>query len=291
MIIDYAVRVPIEDIRKILMKGHLGNYQRIYGRSAGEVNFDEWCERPFDDFIAHLDEAGIDKFLFHAKDVETTFGRKLSNDVVYQTCQRAPERILMSASVDPHKGQEALDELERAVKVLGAVEVNFQLFELKIFADDPIMRPIYQRLSDWGIPCGLHTGINFSNSLPMEFGHPGRLDRVACEFPDLKIIACPPGFPWVLELIAVAWRHPNVHICTSPVRPKYLGTPGTGWEPLLTYGNNVLQDKLIFGTSWPLLPLKRSVQELRALPMKPEVIEKWLGGNLGRLIGISPAAG
>jgi hypothetical protein len=285
MIIDYAVRVPIEEIRAILMQGHLENYKRVYGKSAGQVDFDAWCDRPFEDFIGLLDDAGIDKILFHAKDVETTFGRKLGNDVVHATCQRAPDRILFSASVDPHKGQAALDELEYAVKELGAVEVNFQLFELKLFADDPLMRPIYQRLCDWQVPVGLHTGINFSNAMPMEYGNPGRLDRVACEFPDLKIIASPPGFPWVLELIAVAWRHPNVHIGTGPVRPKYFGKPGTGWEPLITYGDNVLQDKLIFGTSWPLLPLKRSIEEVRELPMKSEVVEKWLGGNLARVIG------
>lgn len=284
MIVDYAVRAPLREVQKIFMKGHLGNYQRVYGRSAGETDFDAWCDRPFEEFIRHLADSGIDKALVHAKDVETTFGKKLSNEAVHAVCQRAPDRLLFSASVDPHKGQAAMDELEHAVHALGAVEVNFQLFELKLFADDPLMKPIYKRLSDWGVPVGLHTGINFSNNLPMEYGHPQRLDRVACEFPDLKIIACPAGFPWVLELVAVAWRHPNVHICTAPVRPKYLGKPGTGWEPLLTYANAPIADKMIFGTSWPLLPFKRSIEEIRALPLKPDVIEKWLGGNLARVL-------
>ena len=284
MIVDYAVRVPLREVQKIFMKGHLGNYQRVYGRSAGETDFDAWCERPFEEFVRHLQESGIDKALVHAKDVETTFGKKLSNEIVYEVCQRAPEHLLFSASVDPHKGKAALDELEQAVLKLGAVEVNFQLFELKLFADDPLMKPIYERLSAWNVPVGLHTGINFSNNLPMQYGHPCRLDRVACEFPELKIIACPPGFPWILELIAVAWRHPNVYICTAPVRPKYLGKSGTGWEPLLTYANSVIADKLIFGTSWPLLPFSRTIEEIRALPLKPEVIEKWLGGNLARLL-------
>ena len=286
MIIDYRIRMPVDEIRQILMRGHLGNYQRIYGRSAGEVDFDAWCDRPLEDFLALLDEAGIDKAIFHAKDVETTFGKKLSNEFVHAATQRAPGRILFSASVDPHKGQAALDELEHAVKTLGAVTTDFQLFELKLFADDPLMKPIYRRLSDWGIPVGLHTGINFSNSLPMEYGHPMRLDRVACEFPDLKILAAPPGFPWVQEMVAVAWRHPNVHICTSPVRPKYMAKPGTGWEPLLTSGDSVIQDKVIYGTSWPLLPFKRTIEEIRALPLKPAVVEKWLGGNLARVLGL-----
>ena len=287
MIIDYRIRMPVDEIRKILMRGHLGNYQRVYGRSAGEVDFDAWCDRPIGDFIAHLDEAGVDKALFHAKDVETTFGKKLSNEFVHQAVQKAPGRVLFSCSVDPHKGQAALDELEHAVKTLGAVEANFQLFELKLFADDDLMKPIYRRLSDWGIPVGLHTGVNFSDNLPMEYGHPMRLDRVACEFPDLKIIATPPGFPWVMELIAVAWRHKNVHIGTAPVRPKYMAKPGTGWEPLLTYGDSVIQDKVIFGTSWPLLPFQRTIEEIRALPLKPAVVDKWLGGNLARVLGLA----
>ncbi len=289
MIIDYRARPPHPQIRDAMMRGHLSGYKRVYGKSTDQADYAEWCEKPFTDFLLHLDEAGIDKVIFHAKDVETVHGTKLSNETVHATCSLAPDRILFGASVDPHKGNAALDELEHAVKKLGAVEVNFQLFELQLFADDPLFKPIFKRLSDWGVPVGLHTGINFGNG-PMEYGHPSRLDRIACEFPDLKIIASPPGFPWILELIAVAWRHANVYIATAPVRPKYMAKPGTGWEPLLTYGDSVLQDRLIFGTSWPLLPFQRTVDEIRALPLKPAVIDKWLGGNLATVLGLQDSS-
>ena len=58
----------------------------------------------------------------------------------------------------------------------------------------------------------------------------------------------------------------------------------SGYEPLVTYANSVLQDKVIFGSGWPLLPLERSVSEFRALPWKPEVIPKLLGENLLRAL-------
>ena len=48
------------------------------------------------------------------------------------------------------------------------------------------------------------------------------LDEVAVDFPELTIIACPPGWPWVHELIAVAWRHPNVYLDISGIPPKTL---------------------------------------------------------------------
>ena len=45
-------------------------------------------------------------------------------------------------------------------------------------------------------------------------------------------------WPWVTEMVAVAWKHPNVYIEIGAVSPKYIGTPGTGWEPLKVYGNS-----------------------------------------------------
>jgi predicted TIM-barrel fold metal-dependent hydrolase len=35
-----------------------------------------------------------------------------------------------------------------------------------------------------------------------------------------------------------------------------------------------------------MLPHKRCVDELRDLPLKDEVKEKWLGGNAARLLGL-----
>ena len=69
-------------------------------------------------------------------------------------------------------------------------------------------------------------------------------------------------------------RHKHVHNEISSVRPRYIAKPGTGWEPLLTYGDNLIQDKVLWGTAWPLQPFTRSLEEVRALPLKPGVIQK-----------------
>ena len=70
--------------------------------------------------------------------------------------------------------------------------------------------------------------------------------------------------------------------------PAILGKAGSGYEPFVTYGNSVLQDKLIFGSGWPLLPLRRSLAEMRALPWRPEVLPKILGGNARRALRLEP---
>jgi predicted TIM-barrel fold metal-dependent hydrolase len=106
------------------------------------------------------------------------------------------------------------------------------------------------------------------------------------DFPELKIVGSTPGFPWVAELMAVAWRHPNVYISTSTVRPKYLGKPNSGYETMMQLGGSVLADKIMFASGWPMLSMKQGVDEVRYLPLRDEVKEKWLYHNAARLFGI-----
>ncbi|WP_287304676.1 TetR family transcriptional regulator C-terminal domain-containing protein, partial [Mesorhizobium sp.] len=71
--------------------------------------------------------------------------------------------------------------------------------------------------------------------------------------PGMKVCASPPGWPWVNELIGVAWRHPNLWIGLLAVRPSLLVKAHSGYEPLLQYGRTLLQDRIIFGTAFPML--------------------------------------
>ena len=94
------------------------------------------------------------------------------------------------------------------------------------------------------------------------------------------------GWPWVPELIAIAWKHRNVYIEIGAISPKYIGLPGSGWEMLLRYGNSLLQDQVLFATDC-MIPVARAVEELRALPLKEEVKRKWLGDNAAHLLGVA----
>jgi uncharacterized protein len=90
------------------------------------------------------------------------------------------------------------------------------------------------------------------------------------------------------EMVAVAWRHPNVYVDVSAFRPKYLAKTGSGWEPLLHYGNTVIQDQVVVGTDWLEMGVKprELFDEIRALPLKDSVKAKWLGENARRIFGI-----
>lgn len=284
-IIDYGSTPPTAALNPAPeRKAHLENYRRVYRSSeaaaARELDEAEALKRWF----AMYDALDARRVVIKARDVETSFGLKIRNEDVAEFCRAHGERFLGFAGVDPLKGMAAIRELEYAVRELGLVGLNIQAFENQIAVNDPRLYPLYAKCIELDIPVNLHCSINFSTQSLMKYGHPLQLDEVMVHFPELRVIASPPGWPWVQELIGVAWRHPNVHIGIVAVRPKYLGVANSGYEPLLQYGNSVLQDRIIFGSAWPMQPVERAVEEIEALPLKDSVKRKWLHDNAAALL-------
>ena len=115
-------------------------------------------------------------------------------------------------------------------------------------------------------------------------GRPLILDRLCGEMPGLKVIAGHGGWPWVPEMVAAAWRHPNLYIDPSGHRWKYLATPNSGWEMLLHFGGSVLQDKILFGSDYPGWSPGQCLDELEMLGLKPGVADKIFTQNALRVL-------
>jgi hypothetical protein len=104
-------------------------------------------------------------------------------------------------------------------------------------------------------------------------GQPILLDTIACDFPELKLIGIHIGYPWTEEMISVAWKHPNVYIGSDAYAPKH-------WpESFVNFINTWGQDKVIFGTDFPVLDFERVRKELEALGFRPESKKKFLRDN------------
>ena len=241
---------------------------------------------PIARFVERLDEAGVDRVVMIASDKETNFGTKFPNDDLADLVSQAPDRIVGLAGVDPHKGAKAADELEWALRDLGLKGLTIGPWEHDLYPNDESYFPLYELCMAYDVPVTIHASVHFGRAAKLDYSRPIYIDDVAVRFPELKIVAVHGGWPWVAELVATAWRHPNVYIDISGIRPKYVGKPGTGWDPLSTSGNSLLQDKVLWGTAWPLQPFARSLAEARALPLKPGVVEKWTHGNAAALLGL-----
>lgn len=229
-------------------------------------------------FVEQMDEAGIEWGAVFAGDSDKTAA------VVAQF----PDRFKGTANINPLEGMKAVRELERAVKELGIKCFYASPFRYGIRANDRRFYPLYAKAVELNIPVFIYTTMTYRTDLPMDIGRPIYVDDVAMDFPEMRIVAGLGGWPWVPELIGLARRHQNLYISTAGHRPKYLGTPGSGWEMLMQFGNTLLQDRVVFASSWFTfaMPIKQVVDEMLALPLKDPVKEKWMYKNARRLFGL-----
>ena len=226
-------------------------------------------------FVEQLDEAGVEWGAIDAGSHEKTA----------EIVSRFPDRFIGTAVVNPNDGMKAVRELERAVKELGLKCFYASPYRYGIRANDKKFYPLYAKAIELGIPVFVYTTMTYRTDFPMDIGRPLYLDEVAMDFPEMRIVAGLGGWPWVPEMVGVARRHRNVYISTAGHRPKYLATPGSGWEMLMQFGNTLLQDRIVFASSWwtYAMPIKEVIREMRALPLKEEVMKKWLYENALRL--------
>ncbi len=230
-------------------------------------------------YKAQLDKAGIVWGLLDDVEIDKT----------HERIARVPEKQKGTAVFNPFiDANKALDEVEKAIKSSGFVALHVNSFKSGIPATDPRYYPCYALATSLDVPVFCYTAMSYNTELPMEVGHPRNLDKVARDFPKVKIVATCGGWPWVPELVGVARRHRNIYIDTSSHRPKYLSVPGSGFEMLIQFANTLLQDQIVFGSGVGelALPLTQIVDEVKGLPLKDKVKEKWLYDNAQQLFNL-----
>jgi uncharacterized protein len=126
-----------------------------------------------------------------------------------------------------------------------------------------------------GVPAFLLSG---PTTPDLSLNDPFAIDRLAAQFPKLQIVVCHGCYPHVDAMIAVAFRRENVFV--SP--DMYMFSPGG--KLYIEAANGFMQDQYLFGTSYPFRPMKQSVDDLRAIGLKPEQLEKVSHGNAARLL-------
>ncbi|MCB1664090.1 MAG: amidohydrolase, partial [Candidatus Competibacteraceae bacterium] len=201
-------------------------------------------------------------------------------EIVARACEQYPDRFYGLAGIDPYQGMAGVRALEDAVKNSGFIGAHLYPHWFELAPNHAKYYPFYAKCIELDIPVQMQVGQSLIYSKEMRcrsVGRPIYLDDIACDLPELKLIGSHVGIPWHDEMIAMAWKHENVYICSDAHSPKY-------WpESLVKYINSYGQDKVIFGTDFPVLRFKRTIDEIDALNLKPQVREKFLYSNAKKL--------
>ncbi|CAM4293983.1 putative metal-dependent hydrolase of the TIM-barrel fold protein [Mycobacterium basiliense] len=290
----WAPVVPSTEIIDDLRAGfpaELLSYFAVFSKQAisAEVFSDYVATRRCSDehILQSLDDAAITRSLITGFDEKSTCGVTFVNNTpVAALAARHPERFIPFAGADIMAGSSAVDEFECWVLEHGFRGLSLRPFMIGRPASDPAYSPFYAKCIELGVPLSIHTSANWTRTRPSDLGHPRHIDDVACRFPELTILMSHGGYPWVLEACLIAWKHPNVYLELAAHRPKYFASTGTGWEPLMRFGQTTIRDKVIYGSGGFLFnrPYAQLCDEMRALPVRREVLEDWLWRNATRLL-------
>ena len=139
-------------------------------------------------------------------------------------------------------------------------------------------------IRDSGIPIMMQVGHNLIYSrnrrLP-SVGKPIYLDEVAIDFPELKLIGIHIGIPWTDEMISMCWKHENIYTAGDAYAPKY-------WpESFVHYANSYGQNKVLFGTDWPVIDPERAVKEFNDLNFRESASQRILRENALEVFNLS----
>ncbi len=235
-----------------------------------------------DNMVGVMDDAKVDKVFITQTKMWSYRNAWMYMDTqledVTQYTAAYPDRFVGLAGYNPFRISESLAEIDTAVRDHGFKGVYVHIYGFDIPMHDAKMYPLYAKCAELGVPVSLQVG-HVLEGMPSEHGRPMYLDKVACDFPTLKILGAHTGWPWVDELISLCYKWDNVWFGIDAWMPKYLS------KEILHFMNSRMgRDRVVWGTNG--LPWKKSLDQLGDLGLSDETIEKVTRTNAVELFGL-----
>ncbi len=228
-------------------------------------------------FAQFLRAQGVDHAVILAENTPTT--GIFNNEDVLALCRGVNGLIPFGTvfpGLSPDLARYAEDLVARGMRGF-KLYPTYNLF----YTNDRVLYPLYAKAQELGVPIMVHTGSSVFTGSRMKYGDPLTLDDVAVDFPRLKIVVSHAGRPfWFDHAEFLARYHENVYLDLAGLPPKNL----------LSYLPNLhrLTSKVVFGSDWPGAPsIASNLQAMRDLPLPAEALERILGANAARILGVA----
>ncbi len=232
-----------------------------------------------EEMIALMNEANVEKVFITQCKMWSYWRKWMYMDTqledVLQYTQKYPDRFVGLAGYNPFRIKESLAEIELSVKKYNFKGVYVHIYGFDIPLHDRKMYPLYAKCVELDIPVSMQVG-HVLEAMPSEGGRPIYLDKIASDFPDLKILGAHTGWPWVDELISVCYKWNNVWFGVDAWSPKYLSP-----QILQFISSRMGRDRCVWGTNG--LPWKENLAQWDEVGLKEEVMRKMLRDNVSEL--------
>ncbi len=283
MVIDFRVRPPTRSFPSLtIFRPELGG-RAMVGEWAGPPPPSQ-LEKSMSLFVDELKEANVTHAVVWGRAVANP-AESTPNDDVAAIVSEHPDLFTGLAGIKlpgPGEIRAALKEIDRAIgelKLSGiTLEPGFSFSQTE-GAADPRLYPIYERCEELGIIVAFTVSVRAGPSI--RFSSPSAVDKVAGDFPDLKIVVGHSFWPWVTQSCGVAFRRDNVYLL-----PDFYGVRMPGHKHWVEAANSHLSDRILFGSAYPVVDPRVLIKEYEKLGYKEGVLDKVLYQNARDLLGL-----
>ncbi|MBL5830670.1 amidohydrolase family protein [Heyndrickxia sporothermodurans] len=250
---------------------HFSNI-RSFHETAKEQSFVDYSKKGI---INEFEEAGV--VLGIGMGLTETYGMgfpdpKTSTPMGLDLDSSLPNNIVYCAGINPYTlNNETLVLLENELQKDNVVGIKIYLGYYPFYAYDEIYHPVYALAEKYDVPVVFHTGDTYSERGLLKYSHPLTLDEVAVRFRKVRFVMAHFGDPWVLTGAEVVYKNSNMFADLSGL------IVGTEIE-LMSYSEGRFldhlrhalvycdhYDRLLFGTDWPLAPIKPCIKFIQQL--------------------------
>jgi predicted TIM-barrel fold metal-dependent hydrolase len=248
--------------------------------AAEREGMEPQLDSPIETLQAAMSEADIERAVILP--IDSGLNQEMPLTMEEKTDWHADEvdgdpNLLTFVGLDPRRGKEGLEELERAVKEKKCA--GWKMYPPNgFYPDNEEFYPYYELCSELDVPIVIHQGFT-SRFKHIKYGRPVHVDSVAVDFPNLKIVLAHVGVPWVDEALTIASKNPNVSVDVSGWQIFASKTPDRIYSMIADARlMRVFPNRMIWGSDFPLfeqaMPLKKWRDFFAKLQMPDSLMEK-----------------
>jgi predicted TIM-barrel fold metal-dependent hydrolase len=254
---------------------HLNNYHEEV-----RVSLDESLEK----LQSAMAEAGVGYSLVLTSYVVSP--HRPSTAEVVRAIERIPSIGVVAGISYNHYREQDLREL---AEFLGAGLVKglklYPGYEW-FYPHDQRLRVVYDLAEEFGVPVMIHSGDTFTPKGKVKYAHPLEVDEVAVDHPNVRLVICHLGNPWLVDCMEVVYKNKNVYADLSGL---VLGEFTEAFEDymeeqireVILYAGEA--GKFLYGSDWPICSMKSYVAFMRQLGLSPADYHAMMYENARRL--------
>ena len=250
---------------------HVNNYAQINNAGKKFVSFEERISS----LIESMDYNNIDYSLILSS--YKVDGDRPSTSTIIDSTKRYGDKLGVVAgfTIDNHSDEDLKncrtwlkDGTIRGIKLYCGYE--------HYYPSDQRYQRVYDMCIEYGCPVMIHTGDVFSRTAKIKYAHPLNIDDIAVDNPELKIVVCHLGNPWIMDCQEVLYKNRNVYADISGLIVGSF-TPSTEAH----YRNKIREllsyvpepHSLLYGSDWPISNMSSYLGFIQNLQLDKESFE------------------